>query len=243
MRRASRRLGLAAPVAPPAGLEPAPPAPEAGALSAELRGRVVARGRARAGNDRTRRHHVGLPTRRITRRLPYPASPCPPITTWRPPRWSAVSSRARPRSTRRAICTSAASTSSTWSQEFGTPLFVYDEDHLRQACREAVAAWGEGVAYATKAFLCRAIARLAHEEGMHLDVASGGEMHVALAAGVPPERLVLHGNNKSDRGVGDGTRARGGAHRRRLLRRDRPARRPRRIKAARAGPARASWCG
>ena len=81
--------------------------------------------------------------------------------------------------------------------EFGTPLFVYDEDHLRHACREAVAAWGDGVAYATKAFLCRAIARLAHEEGMHLDVASGGELHVALSAGVPPERLVLHGNNKS----------------------------------------------
>jgi diaminopimelate decarboxylase len=82
--------------------------------------------------------------------------------------------------------------------EFGTPLFVYDEYHLRSACREAVAAWGDGVAYATKAFLCRAMARLAHEEGMHLDVASGGEMHVALSAGVPAERLVLHGNNKSE---------------------------------------------
>src|SRR5580698_2595817 len=82
--------------------------------------------------------------------------------------------------------------------EFGTPLFVYDEYHLRQACREAVAAWGDGVAYATKAFLCRAMARLAHEEGMHLDVASGGELTVALTAGVPAERLVLHGNNKSE---------------------------------------------
>jgi diaminopimelate decarboxylase len=82
--------------------------------------------------------------------------------------------------------------------EFGTPLFVYDEYHLRQACREAVAAWGDGVAYATKAFLCRAMARLAHEEGLHLDVASGGELHVALSAGVPAERLVLHGNNKSE---------------------------------------------
>ena len=81
--------------------------------------------------------------------------------------------------------------------EFGTPLFVYDEDHLRHACRDAVAAWGDGVAYATKAFLCRAMARLAHEEGMHLDVASGGELHVALSAGVPADRLVLHGNNKS----------------------------------------------
>ncbi len=82
-------------------------------------------------------------------------------------------------------------------EEFGTPLFVYDEDHLRQACREAVAAWGDGVAYATKAFLCRAMARLVHEEGMHLDVASGGELHVALSAGIPPARLILHGNNKS----------------------------------------------
>ena len=81
--------------------------------------------------------------------------------------------------------------------EFGTPLFVYDEQHLRDRCREAVEVFGDGVAYATKAFLCRAMARLAHEEGMHLDVATGGELHVALSAGVPADRLVLHGNNKS----------------------------------------------
>jgi len=83
------------------------------------------------------------------------------------------------------------------AQEFGTPVFVYDEQHLRDRCREAVEAFGDGVAYATKAFLCGAMARLAHEEGMHLDVATGGELHVALHAGVPAERLVLHGNNKS----------------------------------------------
>ena len=83
------------------------------------------------------------------------------------------------------------------AEEFGTPLFVYDEAHLRARCQEAVAAFGDGVVYASKAFLCVAMARLAHEEGMHLDVATGGELHVALAAGVPPERLVLHGNNKS----------------------------------------------
>jgi diaminopimelate decarboxylase len=81
--------------------------------------------------------------------------------------------------------------------EFGTPLFVYDEDHIRSRCREAAAAFPNGVAYATKAFLCIAMARLAHEEGLDLDVATGGELHVALAAGVPPARLVMHGNNKS----------------------------------------------
>ena len=84
------------------------------------------------------------------------------------------------------------------ADEFGTPLFIYDEEHLRARCREAVAAFGDGVAYATKAFLCTAMASLAAEEGMHLDVATGGELHVALQAGARPERLVLHGNNKSD---------------------------------------------
>ena len=81
---------------------------------------------------------------------------------------------------------------------FGTPLIVYDEDHLRARCREATAVFGDGgVVYAAKAFLCRAMARLVAEEGLHLDVATGGELHVALAAGFPPGRLVLHGNNKS----------------------------------------------
>ncbi len=85
------------------------------------------------------------------------------------------------------------------AEEYGTPVFVYDEAHLRNRCREAVRAFGEGVAYATKAFLCTAMARLAYEEGMSLDVATGGELAVALAAGVPAGRLVLHGNNKSER--------------------------------------------
>ncbi|MEY4174047.1 MAG: diaminopimelate decarboxylase [Actinomycetota bacterium] len=82
--------------------------------------------------------------------------------------------------------------------QYGTPLFVYDETHLRARCREAVAAFGHGRAvYATKAFLCGAMARLVFEEGLLLDVASGGEMHVALHAGVPADALTLHGNNKS----------------------------------------------
>jgi diaminopimelate decarboxylase len=83
------------------------------------------------------------------------------------------------------------------AEQFGTPLFVYDEDHLRARARDAVAAFGPGVNYASKAFLCRAMARLAYDEGMHLDVSTGGEYAVARAAGVPASALVLHGNNKS----------------------------------------------
>jgi diaminopimelate decarboxylase len=84
------------------------------------------------------------------------------------------------------------------AERHGTPLFVYDEAHLRARCREAVAAFGAGATYAAKAFLCRAMAALVHEEGLGIDVSSEGELHVALAAGVPPSRLVLHGNNKSE---------------------------------------------
>ena len=85
------------------------------------------------------------------------------------------------------------------AEEHGTPLFVYDEDDLRARCRKYVAAFGaDRVAYAGKAFLCVAMARLVAEEGLHLDVATGGELHVALHAGFPAERLIFHGNNKSD---------------------------------------------
>lgn len=82
--------------------------------------------------------------------------------------------------------------------EYGTPVFVYDEEHLRSRAREAVEAFGpDRAVYATKAFLCRAMARLAYDEGMLLDVATGGELHVAMAAGVPASACTMHGNNKS----------------------------------------------
>jgi diaminopimelate decarboxylase len=81
--------------------------------------------------------------------------------------------------------------------EVGTPVFVYDEEHLRRRCQEARQAFGPRVAYASKAFLCKAMAALAHEEGCCIDVSTGGELAVALAGGVPADRLVLHGNNKS----------------------------------------------
>lgn len=83
------------------------------------------------------------------------------------------------------------------AETYGTPLFVYDEDHLRARCREAREAWDSGVAYATKAFLCRAMAKIAFESGLFLDVSTGGELHVALGADVDPKSIVLHGNNKS----------------------------------------------
>ena len=82
--------------------------------------------------------------------------------------------------------------------EFGTPLLVYDEDHIRARCREARAVLRGGiVAYAAKAFLCRAMAELVNEEGLHLNVATGGELYVAQVAGFAPERMIFHGNNKS----------------------------------------------
>jgi len=82
--------------------------------------------------------------------------------------------------------------------EYGTPVFIYDEGQLRARCREAVATFGRDRAfYASKAFLCGAMARLVYEEGMLLDVASGGEMYTVLNAGVPADALALHGNNKS----------------------------------------------
>jgi len=82
-------------------------------------------------------------------------------------------------------------------EEFGSPLFVYDEDHIRSRCREAVEAFGSHATYASKVFLTKAVAKLVYEEGMGIDVSSGGEIHVCLSAGVPADRLTFHGNNKS----------------------------------------------
>jgi diaminopimelate decarboxylase len=83
------------------------------------------------------------------------------------------------------------------ADRYDTPLFVYDEAHIRSRCREALDAFGDGVAYAAKAFLTKDMVRIANEEGLHLDVATGGELFVALEGGMPPDRIVVHGNNKS----------------------------------------------
>lgn len=85
------------------------------------------------------------------------------------------------------------------AREFGTPLFVINENDFRQRCRDMAEAFGhpERVHYAAKAFLCTEVARWVADEGLSLDVCSGGELSVALRAGFPPERIAMHGNNKS----------------------------------------------
>jgi diaminopimelate decarboxylase len=85
------------------------------------------------------------------------------------------------------------------AQEYGTPLFVIDEDDFRSRCKEIAAAFGGGrnVHYAAKAFLCSEIARWIDDEGLSLDVCTGGELAVAEHADFPPERITFHGNNKS----------------------------------------------
>ncbi|MEV4431505.1 diaminopimelate decarboxylase [Streptomyces sp. NPDC049555] len=85
------------------------------------------------------------------------------------------------------------------AEEFGTPAFFLDEEDFRARCRAWRDAFGDDadVFYAGKAFLSRAIVRWLYEEGLNLDVCSGGELVTALDAGMPAERIALHGNNKS----------------------------------------------
>ncbi len=86
--------------------------------------------------------------------------------------------------------------------QYGTPLFVMDEAHLRGAMRAMKQAFAaqhpeSEIIYASKAFPCLALARIVAQEGLWIDVASAGELFTALRADFPPERIVFHGNNKS----------------------------------------------
>jgi diaminopimelate decarboxylase len=83
--------------------------------------------------------------------------------------------------------------------EFGTPLYVCDEEDVRSRCRDYLEAFGPDarVFYAAKAFCSRAVLRWVSSEGLGVDVCTGGELEVALSAGVPPEQITLHGNNKT----------------------------------------------
>ncbi|GGK99395.1 diaminopimelate decarboxylase [Mangrovihabitans endophyticus] len=92
--------------------------------------------------------------------------------------------------------------------EYGTPAYLLDEDDLRARCRDFAAAFaGADVYYAGKSFLCKAVVRVIDEEGLFLDVCSGGELAVALAAGFPAARIGFHGNNKSHAELGRAVRA------------------------------------
>jgi len=88
-------------------------------------------------------------------------------------------------------------------QEYGTPLYVFDEQTLRHQCRAYVEEFRKlypqtRVRYASKAYLGRALAALIKEEGLGLDVVSGGELAIALSVGFPPAEIDFHGNNKSE---------------------------------------------
>ncbi|WP_028399301.1 diaminopimelate decarboxylase [Ectobacillus panaciterrae] len=85
---------------------------------------------------------------------------------------------------------------------YGTPVIVYDEELIRAQCRAYKQAFQKAgvsykVSYASKAFLCIKLAHLIQEEGLALDVVSGGELYTALQAGFPAERIHFHGNNKT----------------------------------------------
>ncbi|MFJ3963681.1 diaminopimelate decarboxylase [Streptomyces sp. NPDC090036] len=89
------------------------------------------------------------------------------------------------------------------ANRFGTPAYVLDEGEVRARCRTYRDAFPEAeVLYAAKAFLCRAMVRWVGEEGLGLDVCSAGELELAVTAGFPPERIVLHGNAKSPHDIG-----------------------------------------
>ena len=94
------------------------------------------------------------------------------------------------------------------AEAHGTPAFFLDEEDLRWRCRSYRDAFGGNqIYYAAKAFLCAAVARWVVEEGLGLDVCTGGELAVALRAGCPGERILLHGNNKSTAELRDSVEA------------------------------------
>jgi diaminopimelate decarboxylase len=94
------------------------------------------------------------------------------------------------------------------AREYGTPLFIFDEQLIRDTAdlyRKAFQhpSFSTGVIYAAKAFICTAMAKLVKELSLRLDVVSGGELYTAVRAGFLPEQIYFHGNNKSDKELSD----------------------------------------
>lgn len=100
---------------------------------------------------------------------------------------------------------------STLSKEYGTPLYIVDEELVRSNCRRFYNAMkceerGNRVTYAGKAFINMSMCNLVNEENLYLDVVSGGELYTAYKAGFPLERIYFHGNNKSNYEIDLGVR-------------------------------------
>lgn len=92
------------------------------------------------------------------------------------------------------------------AKKYGTPLIVYDEDKIRENCKKFSASmnefYGNGlVLYAGKAFLCKDMCRTIMDENLGLDVVSGGELYTAASVGFPMDKVVFHGNNKTDKEI------------------------------------------
>ncbi len=89
------------------------------------------------------------------------------------------------------------------AKQYGTPLYVVDEDFLRKNCKEFKTAMdkyfdGGRVMYASKALNTKAILKIVDSEGLGIDVVSGGELYTAISAGISPDKIELHGNSKSE---------------------------------------------
>jgi diaminopimelate decarboxylase len=98
-------------------------------------------------------------------------------------------------------------------KQFGTPLWIMDEESIVQAiraCKAGLSSYPQArIFYAGKAFLCQAMCKLIDSHGLHLDVVSGGELFTALSAGFPAHKIFMHGNNKSTAEIEDAIRANG----------------------------------
>ena len=90
------------------------------------------------------------------------------------------------------------------AKEYGTPVYVMSEEEIRKNCRmyqDSITEYYRGrglVCYASKAFCCKEMCRIVKEEGMGIDVVSGGELYTAMQVEFPPEKIQFHGNNKTE---------------------------------------------
>lgn len=140
-----------------------------------------------------RAHEAGALHADLGRRAPAWLRPPADVNALLPPLWPATVERAAG-----GVLTVGEAPVTALAAEHGTPVYVLDEADLRARCRAFLAGFrGMDVYYAGKAFLCKAVVRIIAEEGLRLDVCTGGELATALAAGMEPAKIGFHGNNKS----------------------------------------------